>query len=93
MSSAVADPGASGWQRTGSGTSCTFCRMLIGRGGVYSEATADFASHDHCNCSATPAWVDQPRPVKPYTPSQIASNKAGGSSYEGAKRWLKANPQ
>jgi hypothetical protein len=30
--------------------------MLIGRGAVYSEATADFQSHDHCNCQAEPAW-------------------------------------
>lgn len=64
----VADPQAEGWQRVGAGE-CAFCAMLIGRGTVYSEATADFASHDHCNCSAEPAFSGQPRPVKPYTPS------------------------
>lgn len=64
--SAVADPGADGWQRVGDGSSCAFCRMLIHRGAVYTEAGADFASHDHCGCSATPAWTDEPRPVKPY---------------------------
>jgi hypothetical protein len=53
--SAIADPKARGWQRVGSG-GCDFCSMLIGRGAVYSEATADFESHDHCNCSAAPAF-------------------------------------
>lgn len=56
MGSAIADPAASGWQRVGSGDSCDFCSMLLGRGAVYREATADFASHDHCNCGAEPAW-------------------------------------
>jgi hypothetical protein len=54
--SAVADPAARGWKRVGGG-GCDFCRMLIGRGAVYTEATADFESHDHCNCAAAPAWA------------------------------------
>lgn len=66
--SSMADPKATGWQRVGTGE-CAFCRMLIGRGAVYSEATADFASHDHCHCSAVPAWDGQPLPVQPFTPS------------------------
>lgn len=73
--SAVADPGARGWQRAGDG-SCTFCSMLIARGAVYSEASADFASHDHCNCVATPAFINRPVPVKPYTPSERNSTPA-----------------
>lgn len=67
--SSVADPAARGWQRVTDGNACAFCSMLAGRGAVYSEATADFASHDDCGCSATPAWRDEPVPVKPYTPS------------------------
>jgi hypothetical protein len=51
----IADPGARGWMRVGAGE-CDFCRMLIGRGAVYSEATADFASHDHCQCQAEPEF-------------------------------------
>lgn len=62
MGSALADPRADGWQRVGLG-SCAFCAMLIGRGAVYSESTADFASHDHCHCSAAPAFKGRPRPV------------------------------
>lgn len=54
--SSVADPQARGWMRVGDGKSCEFCSMLLGRGAVYTEATADFKSHDHCGCSAAPAW-------------------------------------
>lgn len=54
--SSVADPRARGWQRVGSGSSCEFCSMLLGRGAVYTEATAAFVSHDHCNCGSEPVW-------------------------------------
>jgi hypothetical protein len=74
--SAVADPGARGWQRTGSGE-CAFCRMLIGRGAVYTEATVRFRSHDHCNCAAVPAWEGHSLPVArgsaPTPPARQAS--------------------
>jgi hypothetical protein len=53
--SSVEDPRARGWQRIGAGD-CDFCAMLIGRGAVYTEASADFEAHDHCNCGAEPAW-------------------------------------
>ena len=66
--SSIEDPQAQGWQRTGGGD-CAFCDMLIGRGAVYSEATADFAAHDHCQCAAVPAFKGRAKPVKPYTPS------------------------
>lgn len=55
MRSSVADPAARGWKREGTGR-CDFCRMLIGRGAVYTEATADFDSHDHCGCVGVPAF-------------------------------------
>jgi hypothetical protein len=54
--SSIADPAAKGWRRVGDGSSCPFCSMLLGRGAVYSEATADFKSHDGCGCTAAPAW-------------------------------------
>lgn len=69
MRSSIADPRADGWQRVGDGSSCAFCSMLIARGAVYSEAGADFASHDKCGCGAAPAFSGESRPVKPYTPS------------------------
>lgn len=52
----VEDRAAKGWRRVGSGASCSFCSMLLGRGAVYTEASADFDSHDHCNCGAEPAF-------------------------------------
>lgn len=54
--SSVADPAARGWQRIGDGKTCEFCAMLIGRGAVYSEATADFDTHDNCGCSPAPVF-------------------------------------
>ena len=67
--SSIADPAADGWMRQTSGSGCAFCEMIAGRGAVFSESSADFAAHDHCSCAAVPAWKNEPRPVKPYTPS------------------------
>lgn len=66
--SSIEDPAAQGWQRSTSG-GCNFCQMLASRGAVYSERSADFASHDHCGCVAVPAFNGWPKPVKPFTPS------------------------
>lgn len=54
--SSIADPRARGWKRVGDGSSCTFCSMLLGRGAVYTEVSAQFKSHDHCGCTAAPAF-------------------------------------
>lgn len=56
MRSAIADPQARGWQRAGTGSSCAFCQMLIGRGAVYTESSVEFQAHDHDDCGAEPAW-------------------------------------
>lgn len=80
----VADPAARGWQRVGNGE-CDWCNVLIGRGAVYSESTADFASHDSCKCSAVPAWGGRPAPVKSYTPSPRQSRV----DYDRARQWMK----
>lgn len=53
--SAIRDESARGWQRVGVGE-CDFCQLLLGRGAVYTEATADFPAHDHCSCSAEPVY-------------------------------------
>ena len=52
----VADRASAGWKRIGDGSTCAFCRLLIGRGAVYNEATVSFESHDSCGCSAAPEW-------------------------------------
>lgn len=85
--SAVEDPKAVGWQRVGSGE-CTWCRMLISRGFVYTESTANFAAHDHCRCSAVPAWGGRAHPVKPFTPSLRGTSKA---DQQRAKAWIAKN--
>jgi len=53
--SSISDPAARGWKRVGT-PRCDFCRMLIGRGAVYTESTVHFDAHDNCNCAAAPAW-------------------------------------
>lgn len=64
-----ADPRASGWQRVLGGKGCDFCAMLAGRGAVYGEAGADFASHDHCGCSAEPVYGGAGKSVRDYVPT------------------------
>jgi len=67
MQSSTADPRSAGWKRIGVGA-CAFCNMLIDRDQLYSEATADFASHDHCNCQAYPLIKGaEPIDVKKWT--------------------------
>lgn len=55
--SLATDGKARGWARVTSGGACSFCRMLAGRGAVYSANTADFHSHDHCGCTAEPVYL------------------------------------
>jgi hypothetical protein len=87
--SSIEDPAARGWQRVGAGECKTgFCDMLIGRGAVYTEATADFAAHDHCQCSAVPAWGGQPVPVKPFTPS---TRQATDADVARVREWIAAH--
>ncbi len=50
------DPRASGWKRVTRSGSCRFCRLLEGRGGVYTKSSVHFASHDDCNCASAPEW-------------------------------------
>lgn len=51
------DPVAVGWARVTDGDPCAFCAMLASRGVVYgSAAQAGFSAHDHCACTAEPAY-------------------------------------
>jgi hypothetical protein len=59
------DPARPGWARVPRGKGCAFCRMLAGRGAVYSSAKAAGemrAFHDHCKCQAVPVWRGQKLP-------------------------------
>lgn len=75
MDSSYDDPRAHGWQRVADG-GCAFCEMLAGRGAVYSESSADFASHSNCECTAEPAFEGETRPVQRYTPSDRVATDA-----------------
>lgn len=88
MTSSIADPAARGWQRETDGAACGFCIMLASRGTVYSEAAADFASHDHCGCTAVAAWDGQAKPVKPFEPSKRSISDADRAR---AREWIAAN--
>lgn len=51
-----ADGRSRGWQRIVGDGACDFCSMLADRGAAYSEESAGFEAHDHCSCSAEPAY-------------------------------------
>src|SRR5512139_1923339 len=72
VDNSIRDPRAAGWARVGVGENCGFCRMLIGRGAVYTDATVTFRSHDHCNCAASPTWAPNVTRIsnEPYRQSQ-----------------------
>ena len=64
MRASFADPYAYGWKRVTQGATCRFCRMLAGRGAVYSEETAHFAAHGHCDCAAVPNFDPDAQPIE-----------------------------
>lgn len=89
MRSSVSDPKAAGWMRVGAGA-CSFCRMLIGRGAVYTEATVNFGSHDHCNCQAAPKFPGaEPVNVEKYRESLRKRDKDADN--ERAAKWIESN--
>lgn len=93
IGSALADPGADGWQRVGDGSSCPFCSMLIGRGAVYGEDTVDFGAHDNCGCSVTPAFSGQPRPVREYKRSAryIEDDERRAKANARTREWMRGH--
>jgi len=62
MATFQANDSMAGWRRTGSGESCPFCLMLIGRGAAYSKRSVTFEAHDRCNCGAEPLYSREPEP-------------------------------
>jgi hypothetical protein len=51
------DRRAVGWRRIARAGACKFCRMAADKGAVYREATAYFSAHNHCSCTAAPAFL------------------------------------
>jgi hypothetical protein len=50
------DPSAVGWRRVTRSGSCKFCLMLADKGAIFSDETARFAAHSHCQCTAQPVF-------------------------------------
>jgi hypothetical protein len=51
------DREAQGFQRVTSGATCAFCAMVASQGIVFKdEDSAGFEAHDHCGCTAEPAF-------------------------------------
>lgn len=50
------DPESVGWTRIAGPKACGFCRLLASKGAIFKKATADFAAHDHCGCTAAPVF-------------------------------------
>lgn len=86
--SAVADPRAAGWRRTGRGA-CPFCAMLISRGAVYNERSVRFSSHSHCRCSAEPVYAGRSLPASAAKPPVAKITDTDRASFE---RFLAKNP-
>lgn len=86
--SANQDPQARGWMRHTRPNACGFCKMVASRGAVYRKATATFACHESCYCTASPAWGGKPLPVGPYKPSDKPSTAADRAR---VRRWIKDN--
>lgn len=81
------DPQARGWQRSGQGQ-CAFCRMLIGRGAVYTKTSVRFGSHDNCKCVAVPAFGGRPLPVEPY---KITDRTITDADRAAVRKWIADN--
>lgn len=67
------DPSAVGWRRYAQAGACKFCLMCAARGAVYTEATADFAAHTTCHCTAGPAF--DPEAPRANAMQYVASSK------------------
>lgn len=81
------DPQARGWMRVTDGQPCAFCAMLATRGAAYKgQDTAEFQAHDHCGCTAEPAYDGTELPPASrrfsdlYDRAQRDAARDGGSS-------------
>ena len=77
--SVARDPWRARWARVPSGRACAFCTMLASRGPIYaSEESAGGMGdyHDHCGCTATPVWPNDPLP-EGYDPDALYADYQG----------------
>lgn len=80
-----------GWRRVaGRSSPCPFCLMLIGRGAVYSKASARFQSHDRCSCKPELLYRREPEPPEVRRLSEEWSRVTSGHSGSAAiEAWRK----
>lgn len=91
---ALTDDRLGGWQRVGTGDTCAFCRMLVGRGAVYSESTVRFASHTNCNCEVQPSYSDLSKSVDEYRKSDRTikfDDKQINANKDRVVKWLETH--
>lgn len=80
-----------GWRRkSGGGSSCAFCTMLIGRGAVYSKQSVDFRSHDRCSCKPELLYRTEPEPPEVRRLAEQWREATAGTSGAGAIRAWRA---
>jgi hypothetical protein len=80
------DPSSVGWRRVSSGKGCKLCKMLADRGAVYSEATARFAAHGHCKCTAQPVFSSSDYGEEASAMQYMASKKRRTPQQQAALR-------
>lgn len=87
VDSVAADRQALGFRRISDGNPCYFCAMLVGRGGVYTEASVGFQAHSNCGCTGQPVYstADQPR-ARARELSQLWNESTRGHSGDDAIR-------
>lgn len=81
-----ADSRATGWRRITDSSPCKFCSSIADMGVVSSRV--DFAAHDHCGCTAEPAFGEAPNPgsTQPFSSflsdfeADVDRRRASGSS-------------
>lgn len=86
--SSAADPKSRGWMRVTRPNACDFCVLVASRGGVYTKATATFACHESCFCTARPSWGGEELSAQPYVPSVRQSSPA---DRDRVRKWIKEN--
>lgn len=74
------DRQAIGWTRVTDDQPCYFCAMLAGRGPVFTEETVGFRAHDHCACTAEPAFEGTEWPGRAREFEQLYAESTGGVS-------------
>lgn len=72
------DRQALGWTRVTDANPCYFCAMLAGRGPVFTEETVGFRAHDHCACTAEPAFEGSEWPGRAREFEQLYAKSTGG---------------